>query len=467
MTPRVLLVDDERTIRLVVEEALVSEELPVSTASTIQAAQEQWAAEEQEIVIVDRALPDGDGLDLLVEILNRSRARRLDTLVLVASASADSAGAVRALRLGAFEYLAKPLMLADLLLAIRRAVETWKLRAQVRELTDAANARFDELVVGRSAAMVDIAASLDRIVKAPDIPVLLQGECGTGKDLLAHLIHRRTERRRGASLLTIDCSGASEAELEHKLFGGPLAAPSLDTSPRSVLERAAGGTLLLDHVDALPARLQSRLATLLATETSGTTRVSLRQRPDVRFIAAIRTTHDRNRRERLTSDLAARLGIFDLHIPPLRDRPKDIVPLAQHFLTRVGRELGAELHGFLSPSEQHLQRYGYPGNVRELRSIVERAAVLALPARWIGPEHLMLGREAQAGPEEGPFFAVDLCEGSPPTLEDLERRYIARVLAFAARNRTRAARLLGISYPTIAKKVHAYGLMDLDDGDDA
>jgi two-component system response regulator AtoC len=466
MKPRVLVVDDERTIRLVLQEALADDDLAVTTAASIATAIATWAASEQEIVIVDRALPDGDGLDLLVDLLHRSRARQLDTLVLVASASADAGGAIRALRLGAFEYLIKPLALSDVLLAVRRAAETWKLRTQVRELTDAANARFDQFVVGPSAAMTNIAVLLDQIVKAPDLPVLLQGESGTGKDLLAHLIHRRTEKRRESPLLTIDCSSTPESTLEHQLFGGSSASPSVDASPRSVLERATGGTLLLEHIDALAMRLQSKLAKLLSAQELRATSGVPSEAPDVRFIVAIRTSaRGQARRDQLTSELAARLAAFDVHIPPLRDRPKDVVPLAQHFLARFGRELGGEAKGFLPRSERRLQRYPYPGNVRELRTIVERAAVLALPSRWIGPEHLMLGRDASADGEDEPFFAVDLCEGSPPTLEDLERRYIARVLAFASRNRTRAARLLGISYPTIAKKVHAYGLMDQEDGD--
>jgi two-component system response regulator AtoC len=459
--PSVLVIDDEKTFRIVAEEALSSEGFAVSTASNGAAGLAAWQREPCDLVILDRHLPDTDGIAVLEAMGRESRERGLDTLIVIATAYADVASAVQALKLGAFDYLSKPLQLPELVVTVRKALEAKRLRAQVRQLTGRAHAAMGDFVAGASAAMARVIDMVDKVAEATETTVLIQGESGTGKELIADLIARRTPGRCDGPFVEINCASVPESLLESELFGYERGAfTDAKTQKRGLFEEADGGTLLLDEVGEMPPATQAKLLKVLEEMTfrrlGGTRDLSV----NVRVIAATnKELTDEVERGAFRLDLYHRLDVFHIRVPPLRDRREDILPLATHFLERFARRMRKPAARFAPETEKLLLGYEYPGNVRELRNVVERAVILSSKAA-IEPDCIVLSGPTRALPAAAShFFSVDLdAGGRPPDLDGLERAYIARLLEFAAGNRTAVARLLGVSYPTIAKKITDYGL---------
>jgi len=460
MKPSVLVIDDEKTFRIVAEEALAGEGFVVTTAATGQAGLTAWQREPCDLVILDRHLPDTDGIAVLEVMAREARERGLDTLIVIATAYADVTSAVQALKLGAFDYLSKPLQLPDLVVTMRKALEAKRLRAQVRQLTGRTQAAIGDFVAGPSAAMQKVIGMVDKVADATDTTVLIQGESGTGKELIADLIARRTPRRRDGAFVEINCATVPENLLESELFGHERGAfTDAKTQKRGLFEEADGGTLFLDEVGEMPVATQAKLLRVLEEMTfrrlGGTRDLSV----DVRIVAATnKELADEVERGRFRLDLYHRLDVFHIRVPPLRDRREDILPLATHFLQRFATRMRKPVARFLPETERLLGAYDYPGNVRELRNVIERAVILS-SGEAIDPGCIVLSGPTRALPGGGHFFAADLdAAGKPPDLEALERAYIARLLEFAGGNRTQVARLLGVSYPTIAKKITDYGL---------
>jgi DNA-binding NtrC family response regulator len=464
--PTVLVVDDEKTFRIVAEEALSSEGFAVTTAASGHAGLAAWQREPCDLVILDRHLPDTDGIAVLEAIVREAGERGLDTLVVIATAYADITSAVQAVKLGAFDYLSKPLQLPELVVTVRKALEAKRLRAQVRQLTGQlagrAAAALGAFVAGASPAMAAVVDMVDKVAQATDTTVLVQGESGTGKEHIADLIHRRTPGRRDGPFVEINCASVPESLLESELFGHERGAfTDAKGTKRGLFEEADGGTLFLDEVGEMPVATQAKLLKVLEEMTfrrlGGTRDLTV----SVRVVAA--TNKDLAalvQRGAFRLDLYHRLDVFHLRVPPLRDRREDILPLATHFLARFGPRLRKAAAGFAPETERVLLAYDYPGNVRELRNLVERAVILSTDA-LIEPKHIVISGPTlgDAGGAATPaFFSVELADGRPPSLDALEREYIARLLQFSGGNKTQVARLLGVSYPTVAKKISDYGL---------
>jgi DNA-binding NtrC family response regulator len=462
MKPTVLVIDDEKTFRIVAEEALAAEGFTVSTAPTGAAGLAAWQREPCDLVILDRHLPDTDGIRVLEAMARESRERGLDTLVVIATAYADVASAVQSLKLGAFDYLSKPLQLPELVVTVRKALEAKRLRAQVRQLTGRAQAAMGDFVPGASAAMQRVIDMVDKVAEATDTTVLIQGESGTGKELIADLIVRKTPGRRDGPFVEVNCASLPESLLESELFGYERGAfTDAKAQKRGLFEEADRGTLLLDEVGEMPLATQAKLLKVLEEMTfrrlGGTRDLSV----DVRIVAATnKELADEVARGAFRLDLYHRLDVFHIRVPPLRDRREDILPLARHFLARFADRMRKPAARFAPETEKQLAAYDYPGNVRELRNVIERAVILSTGAS-IDPDCIVLsGPIRPAAPAvPGAFFALELDPGGkPPDLAGLEKAYIARLLEFAGGNRTAVARLLGVSYPTIAKKIGDYGL---------
>jgi two-component system response regulator AtoC len=463
MKPTVLVIDDEKTFRIVAEEALSAEGFTVTSASSGHAGLAAWQREPSDLVILDRHLPDTDGIAILETMTRESREKNIDTLIVVATAYADVTSAVQALKLGAFDYLSKPLQLPEFLVTVRKAIEAQRLRAQVRQLTGRAQAAMGDLVVGSSAAMKKVIDMVDKVAEAPDTTVLIQGESGTGKELIADLIARRTVGRKDGPFVEINCASVPESLLESELFGHERGAfTDAKTQKRGLFEEADGGTLLLDEVGEMPVATQAKLLKVLEEMTfrrlGGTRDLSI----NVRVVAATnKELADEVERGAFRLDLYHRLDVFHIRVPPLRERPEDIMPLATHFLARFAARMRKPAAKFAPETERLLLAYDYPGNVRELRNVIERAVILSTQ-EVLGDDCIVLSgpsRAAAAPAAAASFFSIDVDgAGKPPDLEALERAYIARLLTFASGNRTAVARLLGVSYPTIAKKIADYGL---------
>ncbi|HEY4393457.1 MAG TPA: sigma-54 dependent transcriptional regulator [Polyangia bacterium] len=462
MKPTVLVIDDEKTFRIVAEEALAAEGFVVTTASNGQAGLTAFQRDPCDLVILDRHLPDTDGIAVLEAMSREVRERNLDTLVVIATAYADIASAVQALKLGAFDYLSKPLQLPEFVVTVRKAIEAQRLRAQVRQLAGRAQAAMGDLVVGASAAMQKVIDMVDKVAEAPDTTVLIQGESGTGKELIADLIARRTIGRKDGPFVEINCASVPESLLESELFGHERGAfTDAKTQKRGLFEEADGGTLLLDEVGEMPVATQAKLLKVLEEMTfrrlGGTRDLSI----NVRVVAATnKELADEVEKGAFRLDLYHRLDVFHIRVPPLRERREDILPLATHFLARFAARMRKPAARFAPETERLLLGYDYPGNVRELRNVIERAVILST-REVIGDDCIVLSGPSRAASAGTPpvFFSIDVdTAGKPPDLEALERAYIARLLAFANGNRTAVARLLGVSYPTIAKKIADYGL---------
>jgi DNA-binding NtrC family response regulator len=289
---------------------------------------------------------------------------------------------------------------------------------------------IDEPIFGPSQEMRAVLELIDKVAAAPSTPVLIEGESGTGKRLCAARIHQHTPGRSEGALVEMDCSSVSPAALEREL------------------EVARGGTLFLDDIAALPPETQARL--LSALDGSGDVRVIAATPPDVR--RQVWTGQ-------LRPDLFQRLDVFHLLLPRLCDRRDDILPLARHFLERFAARTGKAITGLQPQAETILTRHSYPGNVRELRNLIERAVILETGPEVSASSIVLSGGDGPAGPSPFPFFWIDRrSDGNPPSLGDLERAYIVRLLDYTGGNRTRAARLLGVSYPTLVRKIADYGI---------
>ena len=493
MKPTLLVIDDEKTFRIVAEEALSAEGFTVTSAASGGAGLAAWQRDPCDLVILDRHLPDMDGVVVLEAILRESRERGVDTLVLIATAYADVSSAVQALKIGAFDYLSKPLQLPELVVTVRKALEAKRMRAQLRQLAGRARAAMGDFIPGESAAMRQVIEMVDKVAEATDTTVLLQGESGTGKELIADLIHRRTPGRSNEPFVEINCASVPDSLLESELFGYERGAfTDAKAQKRGLFEEADRGTLLLDEVGELPPGTQAKLLKVLEEMTfrrlGGTRDLTV----NLRLIAATnKDLAEEVERGTFRLDLYHRLDVFHIRVPSLRDRREDILPLAEHFLRLFSARMRKPAKRLAPDAERILATYDYPGNVRELRNLIERAVILSTgdvidPSSIVisGPARGSASPLAAAGPAgvsgtspagpagvatgvsgtspAGPapvFFSVGLEGGTPPpSLADLERRYIARLLVFTGGNRTQVARLLGVSYPTVAKKITDYGL---------
>jgi DNA-binding NtrC family response regulator len=453
-----LIIDDERTFRVVTEEALRAAGYEVAAAATGTAGQKLWRSLGPEVVILDRNLPDLDGLDLLRQHRAERERNRQDCQVILVTAYADVESAVEALKLGAYDYLTKPLQLAELMNTVRNASEALRMHGRLDAMRLREEASLRELVPGESAAMKRVLDLVDKVAQSPATTVLITGESGTGKQLIAELTHSRTPDRAATPFVDLNCAAMPEALLESELFGHERGAfTDAKEAKRGLLELADEGTLFLDEIGELPPGMQAKLLKVLDTMSFRRVGGTRDRHVNVRVVAATNKDLDEEVRERrFRLDLYHRLAVFRIDVPPLRERRDDILPLARHFLDRLARRLGKPISAFSPESEAALRAYDFPGNVRELRNIVERAAVLETQS-VVQSGSLLLGPAAnrtQHHPLEA-FFAEGV---SPPSLVELERAYLERLLVHSRGNRAAVARILGVSYPTVQKKIRDYGL---------
>ena len=435
---RILVVDDEEGIRSFIEEVLTGEGLLVELAADGQAGLEIVERKSFHVMITDLKMPRLDGMQLLRRA--RQIAPEMEVIVLTAPGSGGSA--VEAMKLGALDYLTKPLSgPEELRLVIERALERRRLsehRQRVRRHEETAQ------LVTADPGMLGLIAQLRRVAKTP-ATVLLLGESGTGKEVAARMIHQESPRHEGP-FVAVNCAAVSEQLVDSELFGHEKGAFTGATERRrGRFELADGGTLFLDEIAELPASLQAKLLRVLQERSfervGGTRSIEV----DVRVVAATnRDLGELMESGRFRRDLYHRLAVFPLSLGPLRERPGDVRPLAEHLLSRIGRQLGRM---GLSVDEAALARladHDWPGNVRELGNVLERAAILSDDG-VIGVAHLALGSPSSEGPFDG-------------TLQEIEKEAIRRALAMAGGHRKNAAARLGIGVRTLYAKLKTYGL---------
>jgi two-component system, NtrC family, response regulator AtoC len=457
MSASVLIVDDEKVFRVLAEEALAAEGFEVRTADTLRRARAEIDEAAPDVLVLDRRLPDGDGIDFLKALCADGAP---STAVLVVTAYGDVENAVEALKAGAADYLTKPVQLTDLVIKLRKVLEARGLKDRL--LLARQSAAGPPSVEPRSGVMREVHERLRSVAVSPLTPVLVQGPSGVGKQRAAEQLHYLTwnEIDKDAPFVEINCAAVPEHLVESELFGHEKGAfTDARTTRRGLIEMAAGGTLFLDEIAELPLLAQAKLLKFLDSmrfrRLGGQREISV----ELRVVAA--TNQDLAERVgsgRFRPDLYHRLAVFLIRIPPLSERPEDLPELARGFvrffaarLKKKGLELDAEALAAVT-------RYAYPGNVRELRNVIERAVILARGSR-ITRHEIILPEAGAPAHSSGSFFGVDTeADGSPLPLDRLERAYVARVLDYLGGHRTAAAQALGISYPTFLKRLRELNL---------
>jgi len=453
MTHRVLIVDDEARFRELYSQVLEDAGFETGSASSAEEALRAVHSEPPAMVISDVRMPGRDG----VELLRQVRAVRADLPFLLVTAYADVRDAVEALKLGAVDYLAKPVDLDELLAAVRDALDVgatpdaWEVPAEA----------LGSMVV-ISPAMRAVVRDAWRVAQS-DATVLLTGESGTGKEVIAQLIHRCSRRNKGP-LVPVNCGAIPGDLVASELFGHEKGAfTGADSKRTGRFREAHGGTLLLDEIGELPLDLQPTL--LRALETNRVTPVGGDQEIGVDYRLVASTNQDIQaaiEAGRFRRDLYYRLNVIALELPPLRERPEDILPLARHFLGQAGHS-----DRRISPAAaKRLESHGWPGNVRELANAMERAVLLS-HTEVILPEHLPPAlRTADPAPDSAPESSdppatetvAAPSDGAGDTLLEREIAHVKKVLERTGGNRTRAAELLGITRRGLIYKIKRHGL---------
>ena len=445
MSRSILLIDDDRGFSSLAQAALAREGIPVTLARSLHEAREVVERSAPDLVVLDRRLPDGDGMDYLPEL----KAHLPGTPVVMVTAHGDIQSAVDAIRAGAADYGAKPVELTDLVMRARRAMGEQNLRERLSRVEAELSGRR-RLVPPRSAAMRQVLGMLERIATSPRSPVFLLGPTGAGKEVLARHVHALGAGD-DAPFVQVNCAALPETTVESELFGHERGAfTDAKTARRGLVEVASGGTLFLDEVGELPLSLQAKLLTFLDSGRFRRVGSSSEESSTARVVAATNRNLELEIREgRFREDLWFRLSVFAIHVPALKDRPEDVLPLAEQLLSELGQELGRKGARLSEQARGRLTTYPFPGNVRELRNVLERALVLES-----GPELTLTLLQAPREPAEGSAppgsFVV---AGEPRPLEEIEKRYVRHVLGQLGGRRVEAARVLGLSYPTFLKRL--------------
>jgi len=456
MKPTVLVVDDDRTFRILIETALAAEGFEVRTAATLRKGREELDAGTPDVLIVDRRMPDGDGISLLNEL---QAAGPPMVPVIVVTAYGDIDSAVSAMRAGAVDYLTKPINAPDLLIKLHKVLEHRVLRDRLTLAKEAI--RRPPEVAPQSPALRKVQSELSRLSNSPLTPVLLLGPSGAGKQFAAELLHQLTHGGRdSAPFVDINCAALPEHLVESELFGHERGAfTDARNTRRGLLEMASGGTLFLDEVTELPEASQAKLLKFLDSgrfrRLGGTRELEV----ELRITAATnRDIGEMVAKGKFREDLYHRLAVFVVRVPPLSERREDIPLLAKSFVEFFGRRVKKQISGISDKALAALARYDFPGNVRELRNIIERAVILS-SGPILEESALVLGEHHFQNQRPAGFFTAELSpDGTPPALETVERAYVARVLEHMGGRRLMAAQALGVSYPTFLKRLREFGM---------
>ncbi|WP_083438418.1 sigma-54-dependent transcriptional regulator [Caldimonas brevitalea] len=444
--PHVLIVDDSPDELGWMSEVVQAQGCTVATADSLRAARVQLVRQQPEVLLTDIQLPDGNGLQLVHDL---EAPAQTEVVAITGHASVDSV--VEALRLGATDYLVKPVDIERLRAILKRQPEAAELRHEIGELRGELRkaGRFGALL-GGSPAMQSLYDKLARVAPT-SATVLLIGESGTGKELAARTIHDLS-RRRKLPFLAVNCGAISPQLIESELFGHEKGSfTGADRQHVGFFERANGGTLLLDEVTEMPLELQVKLLRVL--ETGSFVRVGTTQpiSTDVRMVAATNRLPEKAVAEgRFREDLYHRLNVFPVHLPPLRERGNDIEMLAQYFLDELNRQEGT--HKTFSPQAiAKLYERSWSGNVRELKNYVQRAFILS-------DDVVEAAESTETQPEEGPSDVISIRIGTP--LDEVERRVTMATLERCGQVKRKTAEVLGISLKTLYNRLEVYSMKD-------
>ncbi len=457
MSIRALIVEDEGLIRWSLRQKFEERGYEVVEAEDGKSALKELEEGLFDLVMLDYKLPDMTGL----EILEKVRDSDQDTVVIMMTAYSTIESAVKAIKLGAYDYVTKPFQMAQMLHVVDKALETTKLRREVRELRRHLDEKYgtDE-IIGQDPSMLKLLDMIQQIARTGVSTVFLRGETGTGKDLVARVLHRNSERA-AQPFVNITCTALSETLLESELFGHERGAfTDAKTQKKGLFELADGGTVFLDEIGDMPAALQAKLLRFLEERkfrrVGGTREIGV----DVRVIAATNRDIEQAIQEgKFRRDLLYRLNVVTVYLPPLRARGDDIKLLARHFVQRFAREFKKTVTDISPAAYERLMGYSWPGNVRELRNVIERA-VLLCKGQVLEEDDIVLGR-SETTPWQWDIEHITL----PPEgfnfdkLRVLERHLLCQALERTGNNQSKAAKLLNLSRDRLRYRLQKHGLL--------
>lgn len=460
----ILIVDDEETIRLSIKEFLSGLGYDVIAAETSEHALEKINEFLPDLVLLDLRLPNMCGIELLEKVKKRDP----NALIIVMTGYGSIDSAVEAMKMGAHDYLEKPFKTEHLKLVVEKALGTQALRREVLELRAQQCSFADEpgaVIIGNSYQMKEIYNLIKQVAKSPSTTVLIQGESGTGKELVARAIHHLSSRKNGR-FVDINCAALTESLLEAELFGYEKGSftGAITTGKPGLFEVADKGTIFLDEIGEMGIILQAKLLRILQERqfkrVGGINDIKI----DVRVIASTnRNLEEEVESDNFRKDLYYRLKVLPIYIPPLRERKDDIMLLVKHFVHKYNNEFNKNIHQIPPETEKMLLEYKWPGNIRELKNVIERAVLIT----GNGILHPELGvtidlRKGCAENTNGMNTNVENNEAiNIRSLANIERQHIQKVLNETSWRRTEAAKILGINRTTLYNKIKEYGLCPL------
>ncbi len=459
MSQKILVIDDEYLIRWTLEQHLVKEGYDVATADSAEKGLELIAEDQPDLVLLDNRLSEMTGLELLERL--KPRERGLMVIMLTAYGMVDAA--VKAMKLGAYDYISKPFNLDEITFVINKALEAGCLRSQVRQLRQECSSGVDS-IIGECSEMVTIRSLILGIAKSDATAVLIQGESGTGKELVARTVHYSSARA-DKPFMEINCAALPGTLLERELIGHEKGAfTDAGTSKKGLFELADGGTVFLDEIGDMHMGMQGKLLSLLEDKTfkriGGVKDIGV----DVRVVSATSQKLAKAVNDgRFRKDLFYRLQAAPVHLPPLRKRGHDILLLASHFIGYFNNECHKNVRGMSKEAEPVLLSYPWPGNVRELKNVVERAMILEVENE-LQPEHL--SHEIREGPHHEPMkmsIPASL-EGlvipeEGLSLEDVENTLIRKALEMANHDQRKAAWMLKMPHDALRRRMKRFGII--------
>jgi DNA-binding NtrC family response regulator len=443
---KILIVDDEQGARDALQ-VILEDDFEVTSAASGREAIEFCQESNYDLVFLDVAMPGIDG----IETLKRLRTLQEPMDVVMISASDKAEKAVESIKLGAYDYITKPFEPGDILSAVDRVLEKQTLQREVRYLRSEIAHRFGEReIVSKDSAVLEILNLIDKVANTSS-SVLLTGESGTGKELIARSLHQHGSRSKGP-FVAINCAAIPSELMESELFGHEKGAfTGAHTRSIGKFEYANGGTLFLDEISALRPELQAKLLRVIQDKEIGRLGSNRTIKVDVRIVAATNTNPEEAIEQgSFRRDLYFRLNVIPIKLPPLRERRGDVRVLAQHFLNRFNLQLNRQIKGFTTKTLETMERYPWPGNIRELENLIERLVVLGRDADSISYEDLPLEilLDSNLTPETPP-----LGDGLLEARGNFEKQYILRALKKADWNQSEAARILRIHRNTLIQKM--------------
>ncbi len=446
MIESILIIDDEVLTLNNLKRALEKEGYEILLADSGETGLKTFQEHYPNLVLVDLMLPGIDGIEVLKKIKETDE----NTVVIMITAYEIVEKAVQSMKLGAYDYLLKPFKIADLKISIKRALELQKLRLRISETIETEKGKYYfDRIVAKSKKMIEVINISKRIATLDKTSVLISGESGVGKGLLARAIHYNSPRA-DKPFIEINCAAIPENLLESELFGyEPGAFTDARRRKIGILEKADKGTVFLDEIADMPIQLQAKILKVLEEQTFVRLGGINQTKVDLRIIAATnKNLKEEIKRGNFREDLFYRLNVVPVHIPALRERKDDIIPLTLSFIQEFNRELHRSYKGISEPAAKVFTEYDWPGNVRELRNVVERTMALH-SVDEIKIEHIS---------NELKISEISIIKDIAPenkfiSLSELEKKYIKEVLKFTGGNKSRAAKILGIHLTSLLRKL--------------